>query len=252
MAAVVEVWSVDLERAVAGPLSADYAARLLSDEDREKAVGLVNARDASQRLAATLALRLLLEGVIGPQYRKAPFTRGPAGKPALAGAPCHFSLSHIPGRALIAISASPVGVDIERLRTTTIEEVRRQRIESFAVQISSGAPLPSGPPELRFLQAWTRLEASAKVDGRGIGRLLTEIGVVGAGRRLADAGQLPVISPTAMALSDVCSALDLTLGDGLVGAVAGACGMHLPGAVQDMPTDAEGLAALQQLRRDLA
>jgi 4'-phosphopantetheinyl transferase len=39
-------------------------------------------------------------------------------------------------------------------------------------------PLPQDP-EAAFLQAWVRIEAVAKASGEGIGRLLTEYGIIG-------------------------------------------------------------------------
>lgn len=247
-APAVEVWSVDLARAASSLLSIDAAEGLLALADRSKALQLANREAADERLAAGAALRLLIEGVAGVGPRAMPFERGPAGKPMLPGSPCHFSLSHVRGRALVALATDPVGVDLERVRVMRVDGKRRARIEAAAIRAGSGQPLPVDGSERRFPQAWTRLEALAKADGRGIGRLLSEIGVIGVGRR-RDLEAAQWLDRDAIGAGHATR--DLELGEDFCGAVAAGRGFDLCGPLHELPSDLAGLRGLLTTRRRL-
>ncbi|MBS0241182.1 MAG: hypothetical protein JSS20_03320 [Proteobacteria bacterium] len=165
------VWLADLE--ADGARIPSIAARLGLDTEG-------GAADPHRRLAH-LALRSLLAGYVGETAARAPFSSGPEGKPYVAsahtaGKPLEFSLAHADGMALIAIStAGIVGIDIEVPRPVRIVDRRRAELEAVARSLAPGVPLPSEPPDTRFLQAWVRLEAVAKATGEGIGSLLGRI-----------------------------------------------------------------------------
>ena len=67
----------------------------------------------------------------------------------------HFNLSHSHGAVACAVHDTPVGVDIERLRTAP----RR---------------LSGEMSDRDFFRRWTAKEASIKRDGRGVGALLRD------------------------------------------------------------------------------
>lgn len=186
-AAPISVYIVDVDAAVAAleameqetpRLAADQIARF---EHSKQARGLDEAR---RWRGAHIALRLALERAAGPRLRGIPYEIEPGGRPRLSRAAGlssipDFSLAHAGSAALIGISQiGAVGVDIEVPRPFAIGAERRQRLEQAARQLAPGASLPD-EPDARFLQAWVRLEAVAKATGLGIGRILTEAGVVG-------------------------------------------------------------------------
>ena len=124
-----------------------------------------------ERCTAHIALRVLIERAFGPEWRRVPYHISPEGKPSLPDAAGGFSLSHIPGWALIALAATgPVGVDLERRRPISLSPVRREQLEWAAAALVPQRALPVDA-EARFLQAWVRLEAVAKAGGMGLGRL---------------------------------------------------------------------------------
>ena len=143
--------------------------------------------------ASHIALRDILERCCGPAVRRVPFASKAGGRPELDlelvavgdGARVSFSLSHTADVALIAVSRiGPIGVDIEAVHYRAFPEARRKKIESIAVDITGGHPLPSDA-DRRFLQAWTRVEALSKADGRGVLYTLNSEGAaaqVGAGQ----------------------------------------------------------------------
>lgn len=173
-----EIWFVDI--AAAAPALQAFEARhlLLSAAEHERAAALRDDVVRSEWLAAHIALRVIIGRACGPDAARQTFAVTERGKPFLAQSPYAFSLSHAPGVALIGLSTGwTIGVDIERHRDVRIGEARRAGIEAAAEHLSVDV-LP-GDPTMRFLQAWVRIEALAKADGCGVGRMLTRLGVRG-------------------------------------------------------------------------
>jgi 4'-phosphopantetheinyl transferase len=206
---MLEVWSIDLGACRAALLQAEAVTPRLPE-------GVHFPDGADERRLAHIALRILLERAAGVGIRRTNFEVSHAGKPSLAGSPLAFNLSHSAGQALVALAMpGPTGVDIEAAdRRLGPLLSRRARIEAMAVTLAGGRALATSSPTL---QAWVRLEAFAKADGRGIGMLLTRLGIMGpaisddeAKRRAADLlGQEMAVSID-----------DLDLVPGFVGALA--------------------------------
>jgi 4'-phosphopantetheinyl transferase len=238
-----ELWCVDL--AAAGPALHALEKRTprLSLADRARASDFSEKTARAEWEATHIALRLLIERYAGAQWRGATFARSERGKPRLDGTPLVFSISHAPGLALIGLApCGGIGVDIERTRRVRVGEARRARIEAAGAALTD-APLPT-EVDARFLQAWVRLEALAKADGCGIGRLLTRLGILGVGdafrARQPSAGD----TVAAMLAGDTPPAVrDLQLGNGVYAAVAsiGVAGVAAPAW---LPTQVESLEKL--------
>lgn len=238
-----ELWCVDL--GAAGPALHTLEERTprLSPADLARAADLADPTVRAEWVATHIALRLLIERAAGTQWRGATLTRSERGKPHLDGAPLAFSISHAPGLALIGLAPrGSIGVDIERARRVRVGEPRRARIEEAGAALSTG-PLPA-EGNARFLQAWVRLEALAKADGCGIGRLLTRLGILGISAE-SRAGQASAGALAAALLSGEAppSIRDLQLGDGVYAAVA-SIGVAGIGAPAWLPTHPESLEKL--------
>jgi 4'-phosphopantetheinyl transferase len=97
------------------------------------------------------------------------FIYGINGKPALADAALQFNLTTSGELALVAISATAVGVDCELMRPQRRWRAIAQRM--FAPEIVAALETAAETERLaRFYQAWTALEAEVKCDGRGLFR----------------------------------------------------------------------------------
>lgn len=214
----------------------------LSPDETAQAAAIKDRASAAEWRAAHIALRVLLERAVGDAWRAVPFTRTAHGKPRLERAPVAFSLAHAPGVALIGIAAGgEIGIDLEATRTVHMAAARRAPIEAAAAALSADEPLPE-TETARFLQAWVRLEAWAKADGCGIGRLLTRLSILG------DHGNLSCAAAHARAIAVQAEKprmglRDLALGEGLFAAVAVQPAGPLP-AVRRLPASTSGLAAL--------
>jgi 4'-phosphopantetheinyl transferase len=176
----LELWFVDLDASGPALDTLELQCPRLSDSDLKKISRSVTPLAAIERRAAYIALRVLIERMWGSAWRGQSYTLTGSGKPALPDLPGSFSLAHVERYALIGLARSgSIGVDLEPDRKPIVADDRRVRIEQAAIALARGAALPE-PRQMRFLQAWVRLEAVAKADGRGIGRLLTGLGIIGA------------------------------------------------------------------------
>jgi 4'-phosphopantetheinyl transferase len=236
-----ELWCVDLSAAAPALNAIERRIPRLNAEDRARAALFSDARARADWLATHVALRVLIERAVGPAWRGAALTRAARGKPQLAGAPLGFSLSHARGVALIGLTPTgSIGVDVERTREVRIAAERRAAIEAAGAMLGGAL---AGDGSARFLHAWVRLEAHAKADGCGIGRLLTRLGILGvAAADRADASGMParvdgVLGGAAEGVRD------LQLGDGLYAAAA-FIGVQPVAGVAWLPTDAESLEKL--------
>jgi 4'-phosphopantetheinyl transferase len=192
-----------------------------------------------QRLwrTARIATRMVLERAAGTAIRRVDFEIAATGRPSLGEGLPHFNVSHSGEAALIAVSeAGPVGVDIEQLRTLTMTDDRRRRIIAAAATLADGPALDLHR-DADVLRAWVRLEAVGKARGTGIGRLLTEHGVIGGSAAARDPG---AVSQT--------RAADLNVGPGYVAAMSAAA---LPQTIAliDFPSRAEMLATFLSGKR---
>jgi 4'-phosphopantetheinyl transferase len=215
----------------------------LADWDRQHASTIADRSAATEWLASHIALRLLLERAAGTRWRGVPLARRPGARPHLDGAPVAFNLSHVDGLALIALTRSgDIGVDVERARAVRVRPPRRGLIEVAGAALNTRQPLPEDDSDARFLQAWVRLEAFAKAQGSGIGRLLTQLGIVG-GREIAPADLMKGVEAV-RAGARANAVHDLDLGrEGLFAAVALPPGQAVP-QVRWLPVSVTGLEEL--------
>jgi 4'-phosphopantetheinyl transferase len=173
----VQVWRLAWPlRAQADLPNAFYP--LLSKDERRRADLIKVAAVREEFVAGRGLLRLLLGAATGVEPARVTIATKPQGKPCLAqAANLEFNVSHSEGMILIALSrATAVGVDVEFVSDEFGEAEQLMDIarESFhAGEFSVIARIPPGRDRLlAFYRAWTRREAVAKADGRGIASLL--------------------------------------------------------------------------------
>jgi 4'-phosphopantetheinyl transferase len=212
---MIELWLVDLEQAAPSLEALERAAPRLSPDDRARARALADPRERRHRLAAYAALRVAIERIAGPQVRGVGFACSPGGKPRLPGEDqVGFSLSHSNGLALIGVTRrGDIGVDLECERRVRISTRRAQLIVAAARGIAPTLGKPA------FLQAWARLEAFAKAHGRGLARLLADIGVRGNDRHAISPARVEAAARRILEEARL-EVHDLVLLTGLYGATA--------------------------------
>ncbi|MFI1400448.1 4'-phosphopantetheinyl transferase family protein [Streptomyces sp. NPDC020681] len=204
------VWLVDVTAHAAGAEA--VAAGTLGADERNRAAAFMHREDREAYLTSHVALRRLLAAYTDarPQdidlvREPCPLCARPHGRPALSGeAGPHFSLSHTRGAGLIAVSATPVGVDGEALSEIHVsDELSRLLHPREQEELAAAQPADR---TAAFARAWTRKEAYLKGLGTGLGRSST-LDYVGAG-------------PVACDVGPDWRVQDLSLPPGLAGAVA--------------------------------
>ncbi len=194
---MVDVWLVELDKAANALESEEQRRPRLAIDDLERIAKLNHADLRRQRRLSTIALRTVIAAFTGSDcFAGVPFERLPGGKPALPGATVSFSVSHAAGRALFGLSSkTKVGIDLEHEHTLRMSAARQQALVDAAnalpviYNLGLQQKLPQGYAAVEIgsnpvLRSWVRLEALAKLDGVGMGRLLTAAGIMG--RRFED------------------------------------------------------------------
>lgn len=152
-------------------------AACLSEAELERAGRFRLPQDTWSYMAAHAGLRRLLARPLGEIPRSIRFHALPGGKPALCplrytarrATALQFSISHSRGLVAVALSGSPVGVDVERVRPLPDME---QLIARFMAPETLAAFRALTDPQDRialFYRNWTLGEAWAKATGEGIG-----------------------------------------------------------------------------------
>ncbi len=159
---VVDVWAFACDQqpgALADTLSPDELAR---------ARRFVAPVHRARYIAQHAIVRALLARYTGLAPAAIAFTRGPHGKPAVAGV--EHNLSHTDDVALLAVSRElAVGVDIER---------HAADIDPYELARTVLAPAEAACLERRaFLRIWCRKEACLKATGVGLLDDLTSVSV---------------------------------------------------------------------------
>jgi len=211
----LQLWRIDLDH-VPGPID-DYL-KTLSPEELERAARLRAGHVKAQFVIARACLRRLLGFNLSLDPRDVPIELSSYGKPATPlanGRDLFFNLAHSRSTIVIALSRmGSVGVDLEYLdRNTDIMEVvsnlfSPEESEQFA------AIADEHQRRLAFFRCWTRKEAVAKADGRGLSLPFTSFQVP----IFATARAAPVRIEDGNAATYFVS--DLLLGETAVGAFA--------------------------------
>lgn len=182
--ATLEIWLVDLAAAASALEAVEASSPRLSVEDHERIARLADTRLRRERRLSSIALRLAIARAAGDgRLDRQPFARTVLGKPYLDGSAISFNASHAGGFALLAVARAAdlaLGVDIETERDLRMSEDRMHRV------VAAGAALGgddctalSSQTSAHVLQAWVRIEATAKATGLGLARLLTHFGIIG-------------------------------------------------------------------------
>jgi 4'-phosphopantetheinyl transferase len=169
----VEAWLIDLDAPPDQAAASDRFGTALAPAERARATTYLRPRDGARFAASRAWLRLVLCHYLDAQPADLCFAAGLDRRPALAGdhaGALHFSLSRSASLALIAVSRSPVGADLELLsaRAGLADLIGARFAPAEAACIASGC---GGSPLRGFYRHWTAKEAFLKATGAGLARL---------------------------------------------------------------------------------
>jgi 4'-phosphopantetheinyl transferase len=243
---MAELWLVDLQAAGPALEALEREVPRLSADDRDRAGRLGDSRERRYRLAAYMALRVVLERVGGAGVRGRRFERAAGGKPGLGAAGPGFSLSHTGGLALIGVAQSQsIGVDLEPRRAVAMSQRRREEILAVGAGFAARAMGDAGN-EAAVLQAWCRLEACAKARGDGISRVLGALGLRAPQGRRLDPTHIEAVARRFVRAAGLVVG-DVKLPPGLHGAVAHTDASAAP-RLRQFPAEFRAIARLLPAR----
>ncbi len=164
----VHVWRAELDG-----LTADVQTlgQTLERDERERAERFWTSEDRRRYIVGRAVLRTVLARYLNCKAEHLRFSRGPYGKPLLAGPRTshglRFSVSHAGGLALYSVSrARETGVDLERVR----DDLPTRRLAERSFSPRTLALLSNLSPQQfaeGFFACWTRREAYLKARGCG-------------------------------------------------------------------------------------
>ncbi|MEW2029352.1 4'-phosphopantetheinyl transferase superfamily protein [Streptomyces roseifaciens] len=212
------VWLLRTDRPL--PVPGQAPERILDAGERARAAAFVRDLHRERYVASHTGLRLLLGAYLGTDPAAVTLVRepcpgcgGPHGRPAAAGAPLHFNLSHAGDLALIAFADTPVGADVEEVQPAATARELAGVLHPAETAELTALPAPRLPEA--FARCWTRKEAYLKGTGTGLSEnpSVTYVG----------AGPVPA-SPAGWALEDVPAApgYAAAIAVAVTGAVTGA------------------------------
>lgn len=166
------VWRVVLDRDFP---SVESRAACLSAEERMRSTQYSAPRERQRFVVSRVVLRDILGGYYGVAAGAIPIAREPGGRPYIEGSDrLFFSLSHSGATALIAVAATAIGVDVERVRRIARADAIARRVlhaETVAFLETLSAPQRAAA----FVDAWTQREAHVKAMGGGLFRTPDEL-----------------------------------------------------------------------------
>jgi 4'-phosphopantetheinyl transferase len=137
----------------------------LPESSRRKINAFFRASDAQRSLFGELLIRRLLCEKIGIRNSDLKIHFEEKGKPYIQNYPLHFNMSHSGVWVVAAVSAAPVGIDIEQMKRNRLEVARRFFTESEYTNLMD-RPEPDRTDY--FYTLWTLKESYLKALGRGL------------------------------------------------------------------------------------
>lgn len=161
----VHVWFADLTH---WNTHSDWARSLLSTEEARVADRFRFAHDGGRYCLSHAFTREVLSLYTGVRPGHLTFGRNEYGKPHLLGDGPHFNLSHSGDRAVLGVSTSELGIDIELIRPIPDYEQLADRFFAPAERKAVCAAAHPAERPVAFLTCWTRKEAYIKGVGKGL------------------------------------------------------------------------------------
>lgn len=209
--APISLWVLD--GAMLETVTPDAMRSVLAADEIERARHYCFEDDARRFSSSRYWLRRILAWHLRTSPQKIEFHYGAYGKPCVdVNHRLHFSLSHVEGMTLIALSGAPVGVDVEIVSRWPSRACAPPYFRPDELAWING--VPKGEQTACCSLVWTAKEARLKASGEGI-RGIEHIGVYPCGT-----GALAYTLPAGAPLDTGWLLLPLCLPAGYVGAVA--------------------------------
>ena len=136
----------------------------MAPERREKTDAMRRDDHRKASVAADHLARTMIAEACGVDAASIRFRKDENGKPHEVGLPIHFNVSHSGDFVACAVDTSPVGIDIEQIRSIRPALVKKVCTEAERAYVED----QEGDMLVRFFEVWTSKEAWFKYIGTGI------------------------------------------------------------------------------------
>lgn len=172
------LWRLDLA-AASVRAALEEAHGWLTNEEQARAGSFRSSPARLEFVAGRSLLRMLVARALDKAPNEVIFAYSASGKPMLR-TPCglDFNVAHTRGLILVGVSRmGPIGVDVEWIDPqlgggTELDDLARGALQPEEFSILAGIS-SERQRVLEFYRFWTRREAVAKADGRGIASAFT-------------------------------------------------------------------------------
>lgn len=161
----LDIWWIDVQ---AYTKHINAFSSLLSSFEQQQADRFYHLQDRQYYTVTHGICRLILSRYLNEPAQQIQITQASHGKPILASSTnLHFNLTHSDSKALVAVSKSPLGIDMERMKPDlpfdelVFQFMSPQELKRFATLS------PQQKCEVFYL-CWTRKEAYVKAIGQGL------------------------------------------------------------------------------------
>ena len=159
----IHVWQVALDWSQD---ELEQAQLLLSVEEQARKQRFVHSTQQNYFLAARAALRTILSHYLATEPASLNLVINEHGKPYLADQTLAFNLTHSHQLALVAVSYSDVGIDVEYQQPKSLLPIARRFFHTDEIAYLEN--LPQQQQLAAVYQMWTRKEAIVKCLGQGL------------------------------------------------------------------------------------
>lgn len=138
------------------------------------ATDYINSAKGKARTERAMGMLLLSEALGELGVSRYGINILPSGKPILIGPELHFSISHAGGLCALALSDTPVGIDLQDMETVS----KIHAPHSFARRYFSAdeyKAFAEEPTPEQLCRIWTRKEALCKLLGRQLSTSLSSL-----------------------------------------------------------------------------
>jgi 4'-phosphopantetheinyl transferase len=144
-----------------------HSQQFLEAEEQQRAERFYFERHQRRFSTARTRVREILGLYLDQQPETLVFTYGKQGKPAVINdRNLHFNVSHTGDSGILAISSSPIGVDMEQYSGRPYSGIARQLFSEQEQQFLAALP-PLAQPAF-FFRIWALKEAFIKANGLGL------------------------------------------------------------------------------------
>lgn len=158
----IHLWQIDLTHD-----AWDVHSVALSDAEMQRYACMRDVIKRKWHQRARIALRLLLGRYMNLDACDVRITSVEQGKPHAMHSHVHFNLSHSHSRALIGVSLTPLGVDLERVDTRDGLESLLKRV-CHPLERPAFAGIDAASIQNSFYRLWVCKEAYCKAIGEGL------------------------------------------------------------------------------------